>query len=100
MNYEDVKFELEGLKKDNLILDFKFLDFKNLHILKFSIFTLENSELKIEYSLSECYKLENGEIFESFEQLLNKYSLMYKKQFSKILFDKLSEMSQTAENTG
>lgn len=97
MNYDDIYFELNGLKKEKLIKDFIFTDISNVHLLEFTITTLEEYELKIEYSLNECYKLTNGEIYESFEQILNKHSSEYKKQFLKIISDKMLLLNQNAE---
>jgi len=88
----DLTRELNELHDQELIKHYKIISCE-FNRLKFTITTLENNLLIISTDINECYKVEDDEtLFENFEQLLNKHSKAYSIQFSKILYDRLSNL--------
>lgn len=93
-NGENIIAELEELSEQNLIRDFKI--FKNdLNTCEFIIITLEDIDISLETSTNYCYKVLNHNdnfLYESFEQLLTKYSEAYSNKFGEIITNKLNAL--------
>lgn len=96
-NGENIKNELNELLDENLIKDFRITKC-DIHKFEFTIYTLEEKILEIETSINYCYKItnvkEDENLYETFEQILNKYSEKYSERFGNILTDKLNKLLQ------
>ena len=99
-NIENIKKELKELKEQELIMGFKLNDMR-LERIEFEIFTLEGNVLKIETNTNHCYKIINLKddfLYESFEQILFKYSKDYSKKFNDLINNELFELINENQN--
>lgn len=89
----DLLRELNELYEEELIKNYKIISIE-INKIKFSITTIEDKFLHVSTDLNDCYKVENDDdnLYENFEQLLNRHSQAYSSRFAKLLFDKLSNL--------
>ena len=101
MNKDNIIQELNELKEQGLIKDFKLVN----DIIE--IITLDEYSIDIETNFMTYYKLVKSscndhitsynKIYESFEQLLSHLSNGYNKKFSDLLYNKLLALSKKQE---
>ena len=99
-NQDNIKQELNELLEENLINNFKII-VSDINKVQFVIITLEDKCLDIETSVNYCYKITNlneeGCLYETFEQILNKHSEMYCRKFGEIITNRLNKLIQERE---
>lgn len=89
---ENITTELEELVDEQLIKEYNITK-SDLNQIKFTLITLEDNCIEIETSLNHCYRVINdGIIYENFEQILRKHSNAYIDKFSSILNSKLNDL--------
>ena len=98
-NEENIIMELTELSEEGLIKDFKIIQ-SDINQVRFLLVTVEGRHLEIETSLNYCYRIKNekeGILFESFEQILRKFSEGYNVKFGEIIANKLNQLAQRKE---
>jgi hypothetical protein len=87
--------ELDELKEGGLIKDYKIIK-NQTEVVEFNLTTLENMELDIysEFGWGYTVKNDSSKSYESFEQILRKYSDKYSEKFAEILMKKINQLQK------
>jgi hypothetical protein len=91
--------ELNELVEQDLIKDFNIIK-SDINTFIFTVVTIEGINIELESSINYCYKVLNESdnfLYESFEQLLRKYSPAYSNKFGDIITDKLNALINKEE---